>query len=143
MRRYLDTSLLVALHIREAGTEAAKAYLTSVRREPLLISHWTITEFSSALAIKLRSGVIVAGERTAALAMFHRFALARLEMLEVESRDFEAAAALCDDTGTPLWAGDALHLAVCRRAGARLATFDRSIAAAAKRHGLEQDLPVP
>jgi len=38
MRRYLDTSLLVAALIREAGTSAAKTYLSSCGEEPLLIS---------------------------------------------------------------------------------------------------------
>ncbi len=33
MRRYLDTSLIVAALVREAGTEAAKAYLTAARTE--------------------------------------------------------------------------------------------------------------
>jgi hypothetical protein len=38
MRRYFDTSLLVAALIREAGTAAAKTYLTGCGTEPWLIS---------------------------------------------------------------------------------------------------------
>lgn len=141
MRHYLDTSLLVALLVRESGTEAAKTYLSGVHDQSLLISRWTLTEFSSALALKQRMGVITEAERTAVLAMFLRLAAARLQWLDVEPLDFESAAKLCDHTAIPLRAGDALHLAICRRTGARLATFDRGLADAALAHGLPVDMP--
>ncbi|WP_295577290.1 type II toxin-antitoxin system VapC family toxin [uncultured Lamprocystis sp.] len=72
MRRYLDTSLLVAALIREAGTPAAKTYLSACGDEPLLISRWVITEFSYALAIKVRTGIIRTGEQGAALKLNRR-----------------------------------------------------------------------
>jgi len=50
MTCYLDTSLLVPLFIREPGTARAQAFLTANAAQVLLISPWTITEFSSALA---------------------------------------------------------------------------------------------
>ncbi len=140
MRRYLDTSLIVAALVREAGTEAAKAYLTAARDEFLLASRWAVTEFSSALALKVRTGTITAAEQTAALAMFRRFSAARLRLVDVEAKDFDTAAGLCNQVTAPLRAGDALHLAACKRTGARLATFDTGMADAAKRHGLPCDL---
>jgi hypothetical protein len=140
MRRYLDTSLIVASLVRESGTEAAKAYLSSADKDHLVASRWLATELSSALALKVRTGVMSTAEQTAALGMFHRFTTARLALLDVEARDFDLAAALCDETATPLRAGDALHLAVCKRVGARMATFDRGMAAAAQHHGLPCDL---
>lgn len=144
MRRYLDTSLLVAALIREAGTPAAKAYLSSCGGEPLLISRWAVTEFSSALALKVRTGTIDTSEQTAALIMFQRFVTLRLQIANIDPVDFELAAAMSDDSAVPLRAGDALHLAVCKRLGTRLATFDAGMVTAANHHGVSTDfLTVP
>jgi predicted nucleic acid-binding protein len=144
MRRYFDTSLLVAALIREAGTAAAKTYLSACGDEPLFISRWVITEFSSALTIKVRTGTITPGEQSAALTMFRRFSTLRLQVVNIESMDFEVAAGMADHSAVALRAGDAFHLAVCRRLGSRLATFDAGLAAAANHHGVSTDfLTVP
>lgn len=140
MRRYLDTSLIVAMLVREAGTEAAKAYLAAAGNTQLAISRWAITECSSALALKVRMSIITPEEQSAALAMFRRFSATRLRLIDIEIKDFDMGAALCDDTSAPLRAGDALHLAACKRIGARLATFDIGMAEAAEQHGLTCDL---
>jgi predicted nucleic acid-binding protein len=140
MARYLDTSLLVALLIREPGTMKAQDYLSSVREHPWLISPWTNTEFSSALALKERVGTILREERLASLEEFRRFCRLRLEMVPMEAADFEQAARLCDSSRAPLQAGDALHLAVCRRNRGILATMDSALAAAAKEAGVALEL---
>lgn len=140
MRRYLDTSLLVAALVRETGTEAAKAFLSAARDDALLVSRWALTEFSSALALKVRSGTLAEAERGEVLAMFRRFTVARLAAVEIEPPDFDSAARFCDEPGATVRAGDALHLAACKRMGARLVTFDAGMAAAAGRYGLACDL---
>ncbi|MFN7871157.1 MAG: hypothetical protein ACK5QQ_03025, partial [Cyanobacteriota bacterium] len=43
---------------------------------------------------------------------------------------------LCDASAAPLRAGDALHLAVCRRVRGSLATMDQGLAAAGQEAGL-------
>jgi len=73
MACYLDTSLLVPLFIREPGTARAQAFLSANASQVLVISPWTITEFSSALALKQRVGTISGQERQAALTMFEKF----------------------------------------------------------------------
>ncbi|MDO8960183.1 MAG: type II toxin-antitoxin system VapC family toxin [Rhodocyclaceae bacterium] len=140
MRRYLDTSLIVAALVREQGTEAAKTYLLAASDEFLLASRWVVTELSSALALKVRTGTITETEQAAALAMFRRFGATRLRLLDVEAKDFDMASSLCDRIAAPLRTGDALHLAICKRTGARLATFDDGMAKAAQQHGLPCDL---
>jgi len=46
--RYADTCLLVSLFFRDAGTDAALAWLHAAGVEPIMASHWSLTEFSSA-----------------------------------------------------------------------------------------------
>jgi predicted nucleic acid-binding protein len=140
MASYLDTSLLVPLLIREPGTRRAQAFLTTAEARAVLISPWTITEFSSALALKERVGTITHQEQRAALTMFEKFRGLRLEMVPMEAADFEAAARLCDGSLAPLRAGDALHLAACQRARSSLATMDRGLAAAGLEAGLAVEL---
>ena len=54
MAAYLDTSFLVPLFFHET---ASAAVLVRARSESeLWISHWTLAEFSSAVAFKLRTG---------------------------------------------------------------------------------------
>ena len=140
MECYVDTSLLVALLIREPGTRPVQTYLSSVREQTWLISPWTIAEFSSALALKERVGTISHQERLAALSEFRRFCRFRLGVVAAEGADFEAAACLCDGSRAPLRAGDALHLAICRRSQGTLVTMDTTLAAAAQEAGVTVEL---
>ncbi len=74
MACYLDTSLLVPMLVREPGTPRVQAFLFAGATKALLISPWTITEFSSALALKERVRSISRQERRAAFTMFEKFA---------------------------------------------------------------------
>ena len=85
-------------------------------------------------------GTISRQERLAALGEFGRFCQLRLELVPLEAADFDAAARFCDGSEAPLRAGDALHLAVCRRARGSLATMDRGLAAASQEAGLAVEL---
>jgi predicted nucleic acid-binding protein len=114
--------------------------ISVVAAKALLISPWSITKFSSALALKERVGTISHQERRAARTMFEKFRSLRLELVAMEATDFEAAAKLCDASGAPLRAGDALHLAVCRRVRGSLATMDKGLAAAGQEVGLAVEL---
>jgi hypothetical protein len=124
---YLDTSLLVAAFTNEAATGRVQDWLAAQSGEELAISDWIVTEFSSALSIKLRSGVIEADHRAEALAMFARLCADSFMVLPVSAQQFRTAARFADRHDIGLRAGDALHFAVCADHGATMCTLDRRL----------------
>jgi uncharacterized protein len=128
---YLDTSVLVSALTNEADTAAVQDWLAAQVVRDLAISDWVVTEFSSAMSIKLRTGQLGPGHRAAALASFVRLATETFRILSVERASFRTAARFVDQAALGLRAGDALHLAICAEQGATLCTLDHRLREAA------------
>ena len=112
-------------------------WLVQQDAETLAISDWVITEFSTALSIKLRTGQLSIDERAVSLAGFSRLIAESLTVLPISGLHFRAAARFADLHRSGLRAGDALHLAVAGDHGATLCSLDRRLAAAGGELGVQ------
>jgi predicted nucleic acid-binding protein len=137
---YVDTSILVAALTRERHTPRAQAWLAGQEPGELSISEWVITEFSSALSLKLRTGQITPAQRADSLSAFTELTETSFHVLPVSGVDFRVAARFVDQQLTGLRAGDALHLAIASHHGARLRALDQGLVAAAAALGVSAAL---
>lgn len=140
---YVDTSVLVALHLNEPrSADAARWYAACT--EKLVSAMWCVTEFASALGIKQRTGQISEADGQAAWQRFERLCANDLQLLAVEHATFHRAALLTLDAARGLRAGDALHLAAALDAKAKIiATLDDVLAKNAKQMKLRVAMRQP
>lgn len=133
---YLDTSVLVALLTNEASAPAIRDWYVRNSFKVLLTADWTITEFSSAVALKVRTLQLTTQQAKAVLEAFNDFADGGMRVLAVSRQAFhEAADRIQKMQG--LRAGDALHLCVAAEAGAeQFATLDKLLGAKAEELGM-------
>ena len=115
---YVDTSALVPVFIREPKSEAVIHWIES-SGERLAISEWSLVEFASAAAIKVRSGQTAANLAKQATARAHEFAQKHCTVAVPGREEFRRAAALAGADTLKLRAGDALHLAIAESLSAR------------------------
>ncbi|HTV68641.1 MAG TPA: type II toxin-antitoxin system VapC family toxin [Rhizobiaceae bacterium] len=133
---YVDTSVMVAAIIPEQASERVRGWLEKQSADDLSVSDWTVTEFSSALSIKMRSGRLAIDDRNTVLEAFSRIVEESFERFRVERADFTAAARFAERHDLGLRAGDALHVAIAIANGTRLATLDKTLAKAATAAGV-------
>lgn len=139
MPAYLDTSVLVAMFFRERGSEVAHERARA--ESQLALSRWTLAEFASAAAFKIRGGhTTEATAREAARRLAKLVSDGSLMLLELERDDFERCAQLCAAHISGLRTPDALHAALAWRERLTLLTFDAAQAAGCAHHGISHEL---
>jgi predicted nucleic acid-binding protein len=117
-------SVVVSALTNEPTTPHTIAWLDAHSDTGFAVSDWVITEFSSALSIKLRVGKLDLSARALALKTFAGLRATSFAHLTFGSGEFLAAANFADNHTLSLRCGDALHLAICAAHGATLRTLD-------------------
>lgn len=134
---YVDTSVIVPLLTTEPKTEAVTAWFAGMRDTPIC-SDWLLTEFSSAISIKLRTGQITEANTKRVRKEFELLVDGGLKIVPVSRDAFRQASKMAQHHQHGLRSGDSLHLAVALELGAsHMSTLDTTLAANAKRNGME------
>lgn len=133
---YVDTSVIVALLTVEPRTEKVTAWFAALRETPTC-SDWLLTEFHSAISIKLRTGQITVANARRVRKVFESLTEGGLRMVPVSRVAFSQAAKMTQQQAHGLRAGDSLHLAIALELEAsHMATLDGTLATNAKRNGM-------
>ena len=133
---YVDSSVLVALHVTERDSEVALGWFQRHTRQAFLCSDWTDVEVASALSRKVRSGKISIAERQKAELAYRQTKRDSFEQVAVSPEHFQLATIMVRHQETGLRSGDALHLAIADGYGSAIATLDQTFAAAAAHFGV-------
>lgn len=135
MAVYLDTSVIVPLFFNESASMSALARIATERE--IWVSRWTLAEFSSATAFKIRTRQTDEATASAALALL-RAKLSRGDfcLSELERIDIEAATRLCEAHACGLRTPDALHAAIAMRLRLPLVTYDKGQADGCAYHAI-------
>ena len=121
---YLDTSVAVSLLVPEPRTADVRKWFAG-SSQILVSGDWLLTEFNSAVSIKVRSGELSEASAKAVRREFEMLAASGLRVVTVSRTAFRDAAELVKRHAHRLRAGDALHLAVARELDAKsIATLD-------------------
>lgn len=138
MTLYCDTSVMVSVFAAEAQSDAVRAWLAR-QSGAIIISAWVVTEFSGALAMKRRMGVVDAAGWDGVMQAWRRFCESEVVVQPVIANDFARGAALMDRGDLKLRSADALHLAIVMNRGWSLATLDHDLANAGAQAGVTLD----
>lgn len=127
---YPDASTLVPLLISEQLSPISESVFSAADR--ILASDFAIGEVSSAIARYVRMGERDANSGRLAVAEFDEWVARRTIPVETYSNDIRVATLFVRRFETGLRLPDAIHLAICRRLGAQIFSFDNGLLAAAK-----------
>lgn len=138
MSVYLDASVIVPLFVEEDSSERMLVWLeTGVS---VTLSDWSVAEVSSALSLHVRRENLDPEERDEAETRLNAWLDDSVPPVDVRPQDIIAARTMLH-RHPKLRTPDALHLAIVRRLGCDLATYDDDLAQAATRDGIRVIAP--
>jgi predicted nucleic acid-binding protein len=140
---YLDTSVLVSLFLPDPESELVRAWFNDRSEDTLAISDWTMTEFASAMGIKVRDKGLKPDQARKASSLMQGLATDSLEVFTPTRSDYRKAAEHLERHALGLRAGDALHLAIAQNKVAEcLYTLDRRLIDAARKLQVKAASPI-
>jgi uncharacterized protein len=132
---YLDTSVMVALLLKDAHSIRADTWLT--REKPtFLASDFCAVEFAAVVSRRVRMNRLTTETANLALRRFDEWLSRTVQIVRCTPEQMAAAGQIVRDFTLKLSAPDAIHLAIARHSGATLATFDDRLAEAARQHAV-------
>lgn len=137
---YFDTSALVSLHVEDGNSQALDAYLT-MSPTAVAISRFGAAEFASAVSVRVRTMLLPLDDAAALIRAFDVWRPGVAGVLDATPDDVIVSETYVRRFELELKAPDALHIAMCARAGLPLLTFDHTQARAAAALGLEVITP--
>lgn len=133
---YVDTSVIVAMLTNESKAQVCYDWFAHLTQAPQS-ADWLITEFNSAIALKLRTQQLQPTQTQAILNQFQTLISGGIYLLPVGREVFSQAGSLTLKHHS-LRAGDALHLSVAQLAGLKtFVTLDNAQASAATALGFQ------
>jgi len=128
---YLDSSIVVPLFLPDEFNARAEAFLLA-GPTGLVISDFVRAEFASVVGIRARTKEMSVTAARAALSNLDLWEGRKTARAETNAADIRAAEEMLRRLNMTLRAPDAINLAIARRLGAELATFDERMANCAK-----------
>lgn len=136
MNWYLDTSVIVPLHISEPSSDKVAAVLNAAQPE-FIVSTLAEGEFASSVSRRVRTKEATSEAAAAWLNVFDEWVNSATISLKIEDNDIARAAALVRRFELKLLMPDAIHLALCVRHQLVMVTLDKLLAEAAGVWGVE------
>ena len=136
MSVYLDVNVVVPLFAIDPFNERAEKALRGLH-DDLIVSNLSAAEFSAVIARRVRTRDLSAAEARTAFSNFDTWCARYTRPVEIDASDVAGATGLMRRLDLSLRTPDALHIAIAQRAGCRLLTFDRTMAAVARSLGIE------
>jgi uncharacterized protein len=128
---YLDTSVLLSLHLNDSKTEVVTNRLSRTKYD-FAVSAWGVTEAASALGILVRRREV---DPRLAVEVLENIGLlvAESQLFPVDADAYRMATQWLSDFHLGLRAGDALHTAICKTHDVTMTTTDRPLLRIAKK----------
>jgi predicted nucleic acid-binding protein len=136
LRIYLDTSVIVPLLTTDSLSARANLFMVN-SRPTLLLSDFACAEFASTIARKLRNREMSGKLAKDVFAKFDSWSSRETNSVSLQTNDIADAIGFIRRLDLTLRAPDALHIAMARRLGAALVTFDAKMAASGRALGVE------
>ncbi len=128
--------MLVSLFAGDSFSLRAETFTSQISLK-FIVSDFACAEFASVISRPVRTRELTRAEAKAIFRRFYAWKETRVQHIEIKTADVAAAEAFLRQLNLTLLAPDALHIAMAKRAGAVLATFDTKMAASAESLGLD------
>lgn len=136
MNWYLDTSVIVPLHISEPTSGTVSAVLTAAQ-SAFIVSTLAAGEFASSVSRRVRTKEATSDSAMMWLGAFDEWVNDATVSLRIDNADITRAAALVRRFELKLLMPDAIHIALCVRHQLVMVTLDKILAEAARTLGIE------